>query len=101
MWVDDALICFEAFNTSSVPLRFQEFMEIAKGLLTLRALLSGLSGVNLPVFVQARAAAVHLVTLPACILLCYNVHFHVSNEVVTGIKDSSTLVALERLAVNR
>jgi hypothetical protein len=60
----------------------------------------GLSSVNLPVFVQARATAVHLVTLPARILLCYNVHFHVSNEVVAGIEDSSTLVALERLAVN-
>lgn len=96
MWVDDALLCFEAFNTSFVSLRFQVFMEMA-----LRALLSGLSRMNLPVFVQARAAAVHFVTLPACILLCYNMHFHVSNEVVTGIKDSPTLVALERLAVNR
>lgn len=99
--MDDALICFEAFNTSFVPLRFQVLVEIAEGLRTLRALPSGLSGVNLPVFVQAGAAAVHLVTLPARILLCYNVHFHVSNEVVTGIKDSPTLVALEGLAVNR
>lgn len=77
-------------------------MEMAKGLLTLPAVLSGcLSSVNLPVFVQARATAVHLVTLPACVLLCYNVHFHVSDKVVTGIEDSSTLIALERLAVTR
>lgn len=55
---------------------------------------------DLPVFVQARATAVHLVTLPARILLSYHVHFHVSDEVVTGIKDSSTLIALERLAMN-
>lgn len=101
MWVDDALLCFEAFNTSFFSQRFQVFTEMAKGRRTLRALLSGLSRMNLPVFVQARAAAVHFVTLPACILLCYNMHFHVSNKVVTGIKDSPTLIALERLAVNR
>lgn len=60
----------------------------------------GLPGVDLAVLVQAGAAAVHLVTLPARVLLCHDVHFHVSNEVVTGIKEPSTLIALERLAVD-
>lgn len=100
--MDDTHVCFKVFNTPFVPLRFQVFMEMAKGLRPLMALLSGcLSSVNLPVFVQARATAVHLVTLPARVLLCYDVHFHVSNEVVTGIEDPSTLIALERLAVSR
>lgn len=48
-----------------------------------RALLGYLSSVNLAVLVQARATAVHFVTLPARILLGYNVNFHVSDEVVT------------------
>lgn len=60
----------------------------------------GLPGVDLAVLVQAGAAAVHLVTLPARVLLCHDVHFHVSNEVVTGIKEPSTLIALERFAVD-
>lgn len=47
------------------------------------ALFDYLSSVSLAVFIQARASAVHFVTLPARILLGYNVNFHVSNEVVT------------------
>lgn len=62
--------------------------------------LCGLPGVDLAVLVQAGAAAVHLVTLSACILLGHDVHFHVSNEVVSGIKDPSTLIARERFAVD-
>lgn len=63
---------------SGVHLDGQGTSDFGLPLLDLR-----LSSVNLPVFIQARATAIHFVTLPAGVLLRYNVNFHVSHEVVT------------------
>jgi hypothetical protein len=64
-------------------------------------LLSGhLSIVNLVIFIETRAIAIHFVAFFALVLLSCVVNSLTSNEAVTGSEDPLTLIAHERLAMD-